>query len=277
VLHVVSRSGLEAAVVGVRDMKVAIFSPYGTLSKESGLLFLVANYLDKSGAEVYQLRCDGALLACGRDRGAGTPRSPFQCARCLNEQRNLATWSGARVRDVSTEIVTADVIKTAEWIQSVSADALLRVEFRGTRLWQVCQGEFLSRWSSSDPATLTAEQEQDLRSLYVSYVRIATASERFIGAVKPTIAFMSSPQDPTTHAFYAQAQRAGVEPVLFGYDPEDESVVIEYPPSGQRYVSKLLLEGIASMRGDPRTWSPEITATIHEILTMMGHAPDRTV
>lgn len=40
-------------------MKLAIFSPYGSFHRESGLMYLVANYLDKQGGDVAQLRCDG--------------------------------------------------------------------------------------------------------------------------------------------------------------------------------------------------------------------------
>jgi hypothetical protein len=258
-------------------MKLAIFSPYGSLHRESGLLYLVANYLAKNGADVAQLRCDGALPACGRDRRGDTPRSPFQCARCMNEQRDLAQWSAANVRDVSTLIVPEDVLKTAQWIQGVPTEALPRVEFRGVNLWGACAAEFQMRWDELNPQALTEAQQSDVRALFVAYVRVAVASERFIEQWKPTATIISSIHDPMTHAYLLQAKLAKLETSVFSFDPEDDAVIVESFATKERYVTKLVLEGITSMRSDPRTWGPEVTAVVHEVLTYLGYAPDRVV
>lgn len=256
-------------------MKVAVFAPYGSLHREGGLLFLVANYLSRNGASVAQLRCDGGVPACGRDRGAGAVRSPFQCARCLNDQGALAAWGGLSVRELSEEIVPDDVVTAARWINGVERDALERVEFRGVNLWSACRSELVMRWEEIVPTSLTEAQELDIRALFISYVRTAVASERFLSRCEPTLVLASSIHDPLAHAFVLQATLAKLDTVVGWYDPNTETVGIESVATRERYATSLILEGLASMRSDPRTWGPEITAMVHEALTFLGCAPDR--
>jgi hypothetical protein len=256
-------------------MKLALYAPYGTLHKEGGLLYLVSNYLAKNGAEVVQLRCDGAVPACGRDRGDGVVRSPFQCARCLNDQHALAQWAGVSVVDISAEITPDDVQTVSQWMQSVARDALERVEFRGVNLWSACRSELLMRWEDLSPARLTEAQELDIRALFVSYVRTAVASERFFARFNPTLVLVTSIHDLLSHAFVLQAKQAGLDTAVGWYNPESEDVGIELLASRQSYSTSVILEGLVSMRSDPRTWGPEITAMVHEALTFLGCAPDR--
>jgi hypothetical protein len=258
-------------------MKLAVFSPYGALHREAGLLYAVTNYLAKNGAEVCQLRCDGAVAACGRDRRGGSVRSPFQCARCMNEQQALIGWARGHGRDVANLLAPEDVIKTTEWIQGVPVDALERVEFRGVNLWSVCAEELKVRWDGADVEANQQARVADIRELFASYVRIALASERFIDQWKPSFTMISSIHDPLGHAYLLQAKLAKVETAVWSFDPEGECVVVESLSNPKRYETRLVLEGVVSMRNDPRTWGPEVNAVLHEVLTYLGYAPDRVV
>jgi hypothetical protein len=258
-------------------MKLALFSPYGRLHKEGGLVYLVANYLARNGADVAVMRCDGAVPACGRDRNGSAVRTPFQCARCANEQQAVAQWAGARLRDVSADTAAADIVKTAQWLRAVPTHDLPRVEFRGVNLWSVCRAEFGSRWEDVDVARLSVAQEGDLRALFSSYVRVCVASERFFDLFKPTLSFTTSSNDPLTYGFITQAKASGIGTVVFSYEPDDEVVVVQSPDGQRRYQTTLILEGVAAMRPDPRSWGPEVTSVVHEVLTFLGYAPDRVL
>jgi hypothetical protein len=258
-------------------MKVALFTPYGRLHKEAGLLYLLANFLAKNGAEVAAMRCDGAVPACGRDRNGSAVRAPFQCARCANEQQALVLWAGARSRDISADTGAEDIVKTAQWMRAVPTHDLSRVEFRGVNLWGVCRAEFGSRWEDVDIAALSVAQEVDLRALFSSYVRVSVASERFFELFKPTVSFTTSSNDPLTCGFIAQAKAINLDTVVFSYDPDEESVVINSPDGQRRYSTSLVLEDVAAMRVDPRTWEPEVTSVVYEALTFLGYAPDRVL
>jgi hypothetical protein len=195
----------------------------------------------------------------------------------MNEQRSLAQWAGGSTRDISTFVMPEDVLQTFEWIHGVPTESLARVEFRGVNLWGACISEMQMRWEDFDPSALTEAQQADIRALFVSYVRVAVASERFIEQWKPTTVLISSIHDPMAHALLVQARLAKIEVAVFSFDSEEEAVVVESLTTQERYTTKLVLEGVASMRSDPRTWGPEVTAVVHEVLTYLGYAPDRVV
>lgn len=255
-------------------MRLAVLSPYGTYHQESGLLYLVANYLAKRGAEVVQLRCDGALPACGRDVKYGEGRAPFTCLRCLSEQGALAQWAGIRSRDLSTFISPQDVLESSKWMSSIARSDLERVEFRGVRLWEACGSRIQAQVGEVSPRDVTPAQEEEARSAFLSYVYSVVASERFFAAWKPTMSFVISSTDPIARAYLTHARRGETEASVFTFDPSTESIVVELLSSGATYSTALILPEVTSMRSDPRTWAPELSAIVDELLSFLGHGAD---
>lgn len=256
-------------------MKLAIFSPYGSFYRESGLMYLVANYLDKQGGDVAQLRCDGALPACGRDKKQVSGRAPFSCLGCMAEQKGLAQWAGINSRDLSSYVIPDDALKSAQWISSIGRADLFRIEFRGVRLWDVCEEEFRARWKLGESLDqISGAQEQDLRSLYVSYVRALVSSERFLASWKPTLSFVAAARDPLSHAYLSQVKRLDGDAAVFFHNAAEELIVVESLKTGERYTTSLILPEATEMRADPRTWAPELTAIVHEMLSFLGHGAD---
>lgn len=256
-------------------MKLALFSPYGLVHSEGGVLYLIANYLLKNGADVVQLRCDGAFSACGRDSRVAGGRNVMSCARCIGEQRALAQWASSKSREISSFLVSDDVLQSAKWLSSVRTADLVRAEFRGMNLWSACADEFTARYPESVIAELAPREEEVLRQLFIGYIHATVASERFISGVVPDLHFVAGSVDPLSRAYMKQAHASGGDIAMFFYDPAEEAIVVEAARTGARYATKLLLNGITSMRNDPRTWAPEVTAVVHEILTFLGFAPDR--
>lgn len=255
-------------------MKLAIFSPYGSFSRENGFMYLVANYLDKQGGEVVQLRCDGAVPACGRDKKHPTGRTPFSCLQCMGEQKSLAQWAGINSRDLSSYILPDDSLKSAQWISAIGKADLYRIEFRGVRLWDVCEQEFQARWNLEAADQLSMAQEMDLRALYVSYVHTVVSSERFLTSWKPTLNFVVSSSDPLSHAYLSQVRRLEGDAALFAYQAVEECITVESLATGSKYTTTLILPEATEMRADPRTWAPELTAIVNEMLSFLGHGAD---
>lgn len=256
-------------------MKLALFSPYGLVHSEAGVLYLIANYLLKSGADVVQLRCDGAFSVCGRDSKVAGGRNVMSCARCIGEQRALAQWASSKSREMSSFLVSDDVLQSSKWLSSVRTADLVRAEFRGVNLWGVCGDEFNARYPESVVAELAPREEEFLRQLFLGYVHATVACERFIAGVTPDLHFVAGSADPLARAYTKQAYASGGDVAMFFYDTTEEAIIVESARTGARYATKLLLNGITSMRNDPRTWAPEVTAIVHEILTFLGFAPDR--
>jgi hypothetical protein len=158
---------------------------------------------------------------------------------------------------------------------SVKAADLGRAEFRGVSLFDVCRSDFIQQTGHSSAAELSSGDEQALRSLYVAYVQGVVASERFLTQWSPNITFIAASDDAISSAYRLQVATRGVDAALFTYDAADEAIVVESLRSGERYSSKLILDGITSMRSDPRTWAPEVRAIVHEIMSFLGYAADR--
>ncbi len=255
-------------------MKLAIFSPYGSFHRESGLMYLVANYLDKQGGDVAQLRCDGALPACGRDKKHQSGRTPFSCLQCMGEQKALAQWATIKSRDLSSYIVPDDALKSAQWISSIGKGDLFRIEFRGIRLWDVCESEFQTRWNIESLEKISSAQERDLRALYVSYVHTVVSTERFLASWKPTLNFVVGSSDPLAQAYLSQVRRGEGDGAIFTYDVAAEAITVESLKTGERYTTTLIIPEATEMRPDPRTWAPELTAIVNEMLSFLGHGAD---
>jgi|694.fasta_scaffold08705_15 hypothetical protein len=258
-------------------MKLAVFAPFGLMSREAGVMYLLANYLHKNGAEVMQLRCDGAQRACARDAVTPGFRTPFACAPCMSEQSALAQWAGVKSRSLSTLLGPEDVTQSRMWLAGLASDELFRAEFRGESLWQCCQEQFLSRWGLQGGQEISAEQEANLRDLFVAHIQVRVAAERFLSAVKPTLHFVAGGNEGASCAYLLEAKRAGGEVAVFGYDAETDSISVRSSGAQTVYQTSLILEGITSMRNEPRTWAPEVTAIVHEMLSFLGCAPDRVL
>ena len=258
-------------------MRLATFSPYGLMHREAGLIYLLANFLHKNGAEVFQLRCDGAQPTCARIAEMGGVRTPFLCSQCMSEQRELAQWSGAKAKTVSSCLSAEDISQVSTWLASVKSEELFRVEFRGSNLWEACRAQFLAQWHLEGGQEIEPHHEANLRELYSAFMYTRIATERFVGATKPTLHCVATPADSTSQAYVVEARRASAECALFSYFPDDEIISVETSGSTHRYETRLILDGITSMRSDPRTWAPEVTAVVHEILSFLGCAPDRVI
>ncbi len=258
-------------------MKLSLFIPFGFLNREAGVMCLLANFLHKGGAEAVQLRCDGAQRACARDAVSGGARTPFSCVSCMSEQNELVRWSGIKSKPLSSFVTPEDVSQVTAWISGVQSEHLFRTEFRGKALWEPCREQFLQRWQLAGGQEISPEQDADLRALFLSHVLVRIGSERFLSLVKPSLHFVAGGDEAASQAYISQAEATGGDIVVFSFDQENESIVLRSSGSETQYETKLLLEGITSMRTDPRTWAPEITAIIHEMLSFLGYAPDRVV
>jgi len=255
-------------------MKLAVFSPYGNYHRESGFMYLIANYLLKNGADVVQLRCDGAFALCGRDEKMRWNRDLFACSRCMSEQRGLAQWSAAKSKELSSFLIPDDVLQSTKWIYTLRRQDLIRAEFRGINLWELAKDELAARFGSADVISLSGDQDQLTRELFISIVHAIAAVDRFVTAVVPTLHFIALSNDALSKSYAALVKSLGMDAAIFSFDQAEEAICIESLKTGSRYNTKLVLEGITAMRNDPRTWGPEVTSIVHEMLTFLGFAPD---
>jgi hypothetical protein len=256
-------------------MKISVFSPHGSYGRESGVLYLVANYLLRQGAEGFQLRCDGAVAACGRDKKHNWNRTPFSCTRCMSEQKATADWATLRAKTLSSFLIPDDIVQSKKWIASVKRSDLLQSEFRGIPLWELCKDDINARFGGIDVAAASPSQDLAIRDLMLSAVHTLVSVDRFVTTVAPTLHLIAGGSDTLSAAYKTVVQKGRLDAAVFSYDAQEEVIAVESLLSGARYNTKLILDNITTMRTDPKTWAPEVTAIMHEMLTFLGFAPDK--
>jgi hypothetical protein len=86
--------------------------------------------------------------------------------------------------------------------------------------------------------------------------------------------FVAAAQDPLSHAYLSQVKRSEGDAAVFSYKAADESIIVESLKTGAKYATSLILPEATDMRADPRTWAPELTAIVNEMLSFLGHGAD---
>jgi hypothetical protein len=260
-------------------MKLLVFAPYGILYRQSSIMYLVANYLSKIGAETTVLQCDGAMRVCRRDFAGGqSGRTLTSCVACAGEQAALAGWASVKTTQLSKFIIADDVVQGSTWIAEVPASDLCRLEFKGESLWSACSGDIEKRFPQIAPEGLRHDEERYVRDLYATYIQAAVASERVLASVQPSITCVASAGDSLSRAFISQAQRTEGDVAIFSFDRGDEgsnngAVAVESLRGGSRYTTTVAINDVTTMRMDPRSWGPEIMALVHDITTVLGYGP----
>ncbi len=112
-------------------MSLLIFTPYGSYSPETGLLFALARYLHSRGYGLINMRCNGALLSCGRDGNAANRRSVLTCIQCMNDSEAITRWAEIPSLDLSPLLSTAILRNTRKSWSMHSTDHLSRCSLMG--------------------------------------------------------------------------------------------------------------------------------------------------
>lgn len=251
-------------------MRIVTFTPYGNLSRESGLIYLVANYLRSLFPGLAQVRCNGMLAVCNRDGDNNWKRDIHSCFRCMGEQKKLARWAGLRKISLSRYLLPEDVEDTKRWILSVPADRLLTASFRDISLFELCHGSFRARFGVPEPDLKNKNHEQMLRRFYLAAARVSLATNRFNRIYRPGMSLIAGGDDLITNSFIKQSHEQGADPVVFRLDFSERGIRIFHPQGDEVLSCDLLLEDIYLMRADYATWPNELMKIIEEILIFLG-------
>jgi len=250
-------------------MKIALFAPYGALSQETGLIYLLGNYLRRTFPQVVQLRCNGLFSMCDRDAERGWTRSLSGCFRCLGEQRDLARWSGVTVEELSRYLSPNDIEATKRWILGVATDQLPWTNFDGQNFYSLALGSWQNRFNVSRPELANPLHEQILRRFMLSASRAYRAAETFHARVGPRLTLVAGGGDFLSRSFVAQAQAAKHDVAVCTWDVSKRAVMVSHPRREAVVPCGLLLDRLVDMRGDPSTWSRDLVGILDELLAFL--------
>lgn len=250
-------------------MKIVVFAPYGSLSEESGIIYLLANYLKPIFGEVVQLQCNGVFSMCDRDAEQSWKRSIWTCFRCLSDQKKLRQWSMLDAQDLSTHILPEDIERTKRWVHALDVSELKGASFDGADIFSLCTGSFWNRFGVSEPDLNNKNHEQVLRRFLLAASRAWIASERFHQTAAANMTFVAGGWDFITRAYTRQAKAGGVGVVLFKRDLSARAIQVIHPTNGKILSCECVIEGITNMRSDSKTWPYELVEIIEQILTFL--------
>lgn len=250
-------------------MKIAIFSPYGSSSQETGILGLLGNYVKSMFEQVWLLRCNGVFSLCERDAESGWRRGIQNCFRCMGEQARLAIWSGLPCEDLSAYVHPEDVLDSKRWVTTLPIDELEEANFAGIRIFDLCRGAFRSRFGSEQPDLRNPVQDETARRLMISSIRMCLATDRFHKEQHPDLVLVSGESDYITSSFIARSRARSRDIAIFRWDLTNRSIKITHPRTLQEFSCPLVFEDITGMRGDSRTWPWELVKIVEDILVFL--------
>ena len=255
-------------------MKIAIHAPYGALSEETGVIVLLARHLqravgERAGAEVVQLRCSGAFSLCDRDAEGQWKRGIDTCFRCMHEQRELAAWGDFRLADLTSFLSASQVIETRKWISYATTEELLASSFDSVVPSALISGSFKNRFGVDVPNVSNRNHEQVARRYMLAALRTSLAARRFVQRERPDVALVAAADDFISRSTAAEFAKGGVSTAVFTWDIAARVIKIQHPTNGAVFSCALVLEGIASMRSDARTWPAELASMLDEIVAFL--------
>lgn len=257
-------------------MKAVILSPFGSVCEEAGLVYLVANYLKTVHPDVTSLRCNGLFSLCDRDSEAGWKRTITSCLECSRDQRSFADWARIGIQDLSPYLTPAEARATYEEILRLRDEDLLKLEFQDKRLFDLYKGTFKNKFGIETPDLNHKGHVQALQRLSLATMRLCLAIRRFNVKEMPSYLFVTGGTDFITNTAMWQSGLQDRSVVLFQWSLEQRCVNIIHPNKQTALSCELVLSGLAQMRSDSKTWSPEILEIIRGILQFLD-IPERPV
>jgi hypothetical protein len=271
-------------------MHIVIHSPYGSYSRETGLIYLLANYIRDTVHQVSQLRCNGFFSLCNRDGEWGWERRIDSCAVCMNEQARLGAWAGIEVKDLSGFISSKEITQTKSWILGLRREELQDAEYAGFNVFQLCKGSLMDRIAekrkrtssdskgvlemnsaavaNADDISISEKYEDLARRLMLSAVRMIVAARNFNQSLWPDLVLSSSERDFISRSLVQQSRNMAIPAVTFEWD-ELERVTKVGNNEGEYFSSPLVLENISNMRSNYKTWSAEVIRMIEDLAAFL--------
>jgi hypothetical protein len=250
-------------------MKTVIFTPYGSLSKESGLIHLVANYVGTVIGGVSALRCNGIFSLCDRDEETSWTRNLESCAICMTNQAQYANWAAAEILDLSLYLNSDEIVATKRWMHNLSTQSLLSACFKEVNLYQLSKESLSLRLGVAGPDLANKKHEQITRRVLLSAARMCLATARFNNKYAPDLVLVANGQDFISKAFIVQSQNQKRDIATFSVDINERCIKIRHPKTGKLFTCELLITDISNMRSDSRTWPKEILVMLDDVLNFL--------
>lgn len=253
-------------------MSIALFTPYGTRSEESGIIYLLANYVKSNVDRLWQVRCNGTFPVCDRDRDGGWRRDVSSCAVCMSEQARLAVWSGAEIVNLSTFLTTDEVESTRHWIATLDSADIQQASYAGIEAFALCADSVEARFGRGRLEDLAA-----IKRYLLTSARAVLAARRMMSELAPDYLFVAGGSDCLSSALLSVARGSGSEIVLFRWRPSERTIHIRRGNSNEVLDCPMLLENVSEMRSNSASWPVEVRQVMDGVLDYLGLSESQLV
>lgn len=257
-------------------MSILIVSPSGKRDPEVGLLYLVGRFLIGQGHHVAQLRCNGASASCDRDGDVNWRRGIQSCLGCMQEQRELAQWSGIGARGLSEGLSPEVMLESSRWIASMDTAELWSASYKGIAVATLVEDTFLARFGVNTPDSNNKLHDRFVRGLVGSAVRMYESSLQLLGQMRPEMVLLPAHAGLIVKAVAKAAHALQVPVFSWQANLAKRCTVVHAEHSGNHHECPLLIEDVLALRTDLKTWSPDLLAILRGTEEFLGIASQGT-
>ncbi len=251
-------------------MTIALLAPYGGLSQESGVMYLLANYLKESHTKVHQLQCNGVFSLCDRDGLQNWKRTLSSCLECSGEQRALAEWGSLEPIRLSEYLTPEIVQETKRTVLSKTPEQIWKMSWKGIELDKVLRGSFARRFGVAQPDFRNKSHQYAVQRLGLSAMRMVVASQEFLKRADIESSFVASGDDFISASYCAAAVQADAYVTRFKWDLGSRVVRIYRGEDPHYLTCEILLDSISSVRSEMSSWPDELIEMLDGIVRDLG-------
>jgi general stress protein CsbA len=259
-------------------MRIIGFSPFGSASQETGIIYLLMRYLREVHPGVAQLKCNGLFPLCERDQLGSGVRNLLSCTTCIQEQKVLARWSDVESLELSRYLTADDLELARSWMLQNSTESLMRAKFNDLTPFALAEELFYQRLQMRELDLKNIQHSQLLKRVVLSVLHALLASRRFVAIVRPDISLVAaSGRDYISSSFVLQSEKAS-RPVAFcRWEAATRSVAIRRTGSEQSFQCSISFENFHRMRADVKSWSGELVGILDELLSYLQIPMDQVI
>lgn len=246
-------------------MAITFFSPYGTLIKESGFMYMFARYINAFCGDVYQLKCNGLFTICNRDCLVKDKRNFLTCGNCIACQNELATWACIDSHEIS-KCLRADILRyIKKEFLLVPDDELNNVYYEDLNIYELCKGSFVSFLGSESPDITNKRTLQLVKKIMLSSIKTVEAIKTYYANFNPHLFFIASSNDFLTNSVLGYLRSTNRKFVEIEWN--DEKNVFSIISSNKQELKQyeIFIDSIVHFRNDFTTWPEEFINMLNDV------------
>ncbi|MGI6681044.1 MAG: hypothetical protein ACOX3T_06165 [Bdellovibrionota bacterium] len=249
---------------------ITFFSPYGTLIKESGFMYMFARYISTFYSNISQLKCNGLFTICSRDYLEKERRDFLMCSNCMACQDELANWSEISSFELS-KCLRADALRyIKKEFLLVPDEELNNVYYEELNIYDLCRGSFFNFVGNEMPDISNKKNLQLVKKIMLSSIKVIEAIKTYYSNESPSLFFIPSSKDFLTHSILEYLKIANKNFVEIDWSEEKNIFSIINSSKKELKQYEIYIDSIIHFRNDCSTWPEEFINMLNDVANFVG-------